>query len=136
MSLASYIGCNVELLPCEDGEHNALIQIGDCFSSKYDKQHVKKYQFTAQFVYEVSSDWGIEISKDMSPSQCFESKKKLTALCEMMNDYLEKGEYFELYSCWVGEEKEKRVGELTLKMDTLNVDSIEMPEKTLVRFEK
>lgn len=53
-----------------------------------------------------------------------------------MNDFLKKGEYFELYSCWVGEEKEKRVGELTLKMDTLNVDSIVMPEKTLVRFEK
>lgn len=47
-----------------------------------------------------------------------------------MNDDLEKGEYFELYSCRVGEEKEKRVGELTLKMDALNVDSIEMPEGT------
>ena len=45
-----------------------------------------------------------------------------------MKDYLEKGEYFELYSCWGGEEKEKRVGELTLKMDTWNVGSNVMPE--------
>ena len=53
-----------------------------------------------------------------------------------MDSYLEKGDYFELFSCWVGEEKDKRVGKITLRIDNLNVDMIEMPEKTLVRIEK
>lgn len=135
MSLASYIGCNVEV-PLSNDEENNLIYIGDCFSNKYNKQDVQKYQFTTPFVYEVSSDWGIEISEDMNQTTCAESKKKLIALCEIMDSYLEKGDYFELYSCWVGEEKDKRVGEITLKIDKLNVDLIELPEKTLVRIEK
>ena len=29
-------------------------------------------------------------------------------LCNIMDSYLEKGDFFELYSCWVGEEAEKR----------------------------
>ena len=135
MSLASYIGCNVEVSLSNDEENN-LIYIGDCFSNKYNKQDVQKYQFTTPFVYEVSSDWGIEISEDVKQTTCAESKKKLIALCEIMDSYLEKGDYFELYSCWVGEEKDKRVGDITLNVDKLNVDLIKLPEKTLVRIEK
>ncbi|CAG9615117.1 hypothetical protein BACCIP111899_04353 [Bacillus rhizoplanae] len=136
MSLASYIGCNVEISLIEDDENNDLMYIGDCFSTKYNKQDVKRYQFTTPLVYEVSSHWGIDISKYMNRGVYNESKKKLIALCEIMDSYLEKGDYFELYSCWVGEEKDKRIGEITLKIDNLNIDLIEMPEKTLVRIEK
>ncbi|RHW34104.1 hypothetical protein D1B33_15030 [Lysinibacillus yapensis] len=133
MSLASYIGCNIQIPLSDDDD---LMYISDCFSNDYNKRDVKKHQFTTPFVYEVSSHWGIEISKNMNQRRCAESKKKLIALCEIMNRYLEKGDYFELFSCWVGEEKDKRVGEITLKMDDLDVDLIEMPEKTLVRIEK
>lgn len=129
MSLASYIGCNIEVHLSNDEENKGLIYIGDCFSSKYNKQDVQTYQFTTPFVYEVSSDWGIEISGEMNQTTCAESKKKLIALFEIMDRYLKKGDYFELYSCWVGEEKDKRVGELTLKIGKLNVDLIELPEK-------
>ncbi|WP_364281991.1 hypothetical protein [Peribacillus frigoritolerans] len=58
----------------------------------------------------------------------------------MMNiqkdSYLDKGDFFELYSCWVGEEAEKRDGELTLQINNFDIDQIEIPEKTLARFEK
>lgn len=135
MSLASYIGCNVEI-PLSDEESDDLIIIGDCFSNEYDRRNVKKYQFTTPFVYEVSSDWGIEISEYMSPKMLAESKEKLFALCEIMDSYLEKGDYFELYSCWVGEEAEKREGEITLRINNFDIEQIEIPEKTLVRLEK
>lgn len=85
--------------------------IGDCFSNDYNKRDVKKHQFTTPFVYEVSSHWGIEISKYMDQRRSNKSKKKLIDLCKIMDSYLEKGDNFELYSCWVGEEKDKRVGE-------------------------
>lgn len=135
MSLASYIGCNVEI-PLSGDEYDDLMYIGDCFSDDYNKWEVKKHQFTTPFVYEVSSHWGIEISEYMNQETCAESKRKLIALCVIMDNYLEKGDYFELYSCWIGEEKDKRVGEITLRIDSFNIDLIEMPEKTLVRIEK
>ena len=53
-----------------------------------------------------------------------------------MDSYLEKGEFFELYSCWVGEETEKREGEIILQINKFDINQIEIPEKTLVRFEK
>ena len=100
MSLACYIGCNVEI-PLSDEDSDDLIILVIVFRVS-NRQNVKKYQFTTPYVYEVSSHWGIEISEYMNPTTCAESKKKLIELCKIMNSYLEKGDFFELYSCWVG----------------------------------
>ena len=135
MSLASYIGCNVEI-PLSDEESGDLIIIGNCFSDGYTRRDVKKYQFTTPFVYEVSSHWGIEITEYMDQKTCVESKEKLIALCKIMDSYIEKGDYFELYSCWIGEEVDKRKGEITLRINNFDIEQIKIPEKTLVRFEK
>ena len=81
----------------------------------------------------------IEISeKNMkTPKTCAESKKKLIELCKIMDSYLENGDFFELYSCWVRtRETEKREGEITLQINNFDINQIEIPEKTLVRFEK
>ncbi|MBP3953104.1 hypothetical protein [Bacillus suaedae] len=136
MSLASYIGCNIELPITDDEYSNDSLYIGGCFAGDKDLQNVKKYQFTTPYVYEVSSHWGIEITEYMNQKTCAESKKKLLELCERMNGYLKQGDYFELYSCWVGEEDEKREGELSLHINNFDIDLIKIPEKTLVRFEK
>jgi hypothetical protein len=134
MSLATYIGCNVEI-PIND-ESDDLVTIGSCFSDEEHRINVQKYQFTTPFVYEVSSDWGINISEYTHKRVRNESKQKLIRLCEIMDEYLEKGDYFELYSCWIGEEDEEREGELTLQLNNFDIDKISVPEKTLVRFEK
>jgi hypothetical protein len=136
MSLASYIGCNIEI-PSNDEEYTEdFFYIGSCFAGEDELLNVKKYQFTTPYVYEVSSHWGINISKYTTKEICTESKKKLIELCEIMDSYLEKGDFFELYSCWVGEETESREGEITLQINNFDIDQIEIPEKTLVRFEK
>lgn len=135
MSLASYIGCNVEL-PLSGEESDSLIIIGDCFADEFSKQEVKENHFSTPFVYEVSSDWGIEITEYMDKEMYAESKEKLIVLCEIMGSYLEKGDYFELYSCWAGEGAEKREGEITLPINNFGIEKIELPERTLVRFEK
>ena len=135
MSLASYIGCNIEI-PNNDDEYSDVFYIGSCFASEYDLLDIKKYQFTTPYVYEVSSHWGIEITEYMYPKTCAESKKKLIELCGIMDSYLEEGDFFELYSCWVGEEAEKREGEITLQINNFEIDQIKIPEKTLVRLEK
>ena len=100
MSLATYIGCNVEI-PIND-ELDDLVTIGSCFSDKEHRINVQKYQFTTPYVYEVSNDWGINISEFTNKKVRNESKQKLVRLCGIMDEYLEKGDYFELYSCWIG----------------------------------
>lgn len=134
MSLATYIGSNIEL-PIDD-ESEDPVTIGSYFSDEEHRFNVKKYQFTTPYVYEVSSDWGIEISKYMNKETCKESKEKLIALCKLMDGHLKSGDFFELYSCWIGDETEIREGELTLNINSFDIDHIVMPEKTLVRIEK
>jgi hypothetical protein len=136
MSLASYIGCNVEIPVNDEYYAEDLFYVGRCFANDNNLQNVKKYQFTTPFVYEVSSDWGINISEYTGSKTIAESKKKLIRLCKIMDSFLVKGDFFELYSCWVGEEDEEREGELTLRLNNFDVDKISIPEKTLVRFEK
>lgn len=135
MSLASYIGCNREI-PNNEEEYTEGFFIGSCFAGDNELKNIKKYQFTTQYVYEVSSHWGIDISKFSTSEICWESKKKLLKLCEVMDRYLEKGDFFELYSCWVGEETDSREGDLTLHLNHFDIDQIEISEKMLVRFEK
>ena len=135
MSLASYIGINVEI-PLSDEDSESLIIIGYCFSDESDRQEVQRNHFTTTFIYEISSDWGIEITKYLHEPMLVESKAKLLALCEMMDSYIQKGECFELYSCWMGDESEKREGEITFQLNNFDIQRIELPEKALVRFEK
>ncbi|NYF25393.1 hypothetical protein [Sporosarcina sp. JAI121] len=42
--------------------------------------------------------------------------KKLIELYKVMDGYIEKGDFYEHYSCWVDEEKKKREGEVTLQL--------------------
>ena len=136
MSLATYIGCNIEILINDDESSDEIFYFGSCFADELNLLDVKKYQFTTPYVYEVSSHWGIEISEYMNPETCAQSKKKLKKLCEILDNYIKKDDFFEMYSCWVGEEADKREGETTLQINDFDINQINIPEKTLVRFEK
>jgi hypothetical protein len=135
MSLASYIGCNVEI-PLSHQDSDDIIFIGNCFSDEEHQLNVKSHQFSTNFVYEVSTDWGIEISEFTNSRVREESKQKLIRLCEIMDEYLVPGGYFQLYSCWIGEETEKQEGELNFQINDFDIEHIEIPEKTLVTFKK
>lgn len=135
MSLATYIGTNIEL-PADE-EYTDLYDddfwIGDCFSDKYNKKAMKKHHFSTNYVYEVSSHWGITISKNSST--CYESIAKLNALIKHLKNYLQPGDSFQLYSCWIGEENEKSEGNLTFTIGEFSPYQIEIPEKIVVTFQ-
>lgn len=62
MSLATYIGTNVEIPTVNELEdYDQSFFVGDCFTSDHNKKNVMKYHFTTTYIYEVSSHWGIEI---------------------------------------------------------------------------
>lgn len=105
MSLASYIGCNIEI-PLSDEGSTDLIFVGTSYADEFDKEVVKEKQFSTSLVYEISGLWDMEITKYTDEQMNNESRDKLIALCQMMNDYLKKGQYFEFYTCWIGDEDE------------------------------
>ena len=98
--------------------------------------NVKESQFSTKYVHEISSHWGIEIVDPFNSLVSVESKEKFKKLLDFMTPYLKTGDYFELYSCWVGEEWETRNGILNLKIEEININSLEIPEKTLVIIKK
>ncbi|WP_176581014.1 hypothetical protein [Bacillus thuringiensis] len=131
MSLASYIGCNVEI-PLTEPDSNDVIVFGSCFAEESMLEMVQEYQFQKNYIYEVSTSWGIELVEWQNVKEKKEAKEKLLTLCKIMED----GDYFELFSCWVGDEDKERVGELKLKINHFNIDELCIPERTLVRIEK
>ncbi|EEM29028.1 hypothetical protein bthur0003_21030 [Bacillus thuringiensis serovar thuringiensis str. T01001] len=60
MSLASYIGCNVEI-PLTEPDSNDVIVFGPCFADESMLEIVQEYQFQKNYIYEVSTSWGIEL---------------------------------------------------------------------------
>lgn len=137
MSLATYVGINYSV-PTDDTAPELYTDdfwIGNCFSDDECRANVKKHQFSTTHVYEVSSHWGIEIYMDQDKVRKKESIDKLEQLLNILSIYISPGDYFELYSCWVGEEAEPREGDITINMNDLDIHNLEILEKTLVRFQ-
>lgn len=74
MSLASYIGCNVEI-PLTDPDSNDAIVFGSCFSDESMLEIVQEFQFQTSYTYEVSTSWGIELVEWQSEEEKKEAKK-------------------------------------------------------------
>lgn len=60
MSLASYIGCNVEI-PLTDPDSHDVIVFGPCFSDESMLEIVQEFQFQTSYTYEVSTSWALNL---------------------------------------------------------------------------
>ena len=134
MSLASYIGCNVEI-PLTDPDSNDVIVFGPCFQMKVCLKLYKSFNFKQVTRMKLKQCGVLNLMSGKLKGRR-KKLKKLLALCAIMEGYLNDGDYFELFSCWVGDEDKERVGELELKINHFNIDEIRIPERTLVRIEK
>ncbi|MDF9665575.1 hypothetical protein QL993_02520 [Bacillus wiedmannii] len=74
MSLASYIGCNVEI-QLTDPDSNDVIVFGSCFSDESMLEILQEFQFQTSYTYEVSTSWGIELVEWQSEKEKKEAKK-------------------------------------------------------------
>lgn len=137
MSLATYIGINFSLLTDEDEPdlYNEEFWIGRCFADQECLDAVQGHHFSTSHVYEVTSHWGIALYEGQRAKDREESLLKLNILLTLLHPYLGPGDYFELYTCWVGLEAEPREGEVTIHMHNLDTRSLEILENTLVRFQ-
>jgi hypothetical protein len=100
-------------------------QFGDNFSDEEMKLKVKKH-FSTRFIYEVftnngSGIWFNKHYKKDYPKSHLEEQESFKALCELLDSYLEEGDYCELYICWVGDEEEERSFELDQTIELWNL---------------
>ena len=141
MSIINYLGCNI-IFPLSDEDCDNKILIGECFSDDEMKQKVKRH-FSTKYIYEAPTNEGVGIwfnkhyKKDY-PQSNSESQESFQELGELLYDYLEEGDYCELYTCWVGDEEEKRSMELdqTIELNNFDINKIQIYEKTLLTIRK
>ena len=140
MSLASYI-CMERQIPeqylnLDEKDETVPLYIGPCFADEDCLYEVKTKHFHNWYVYEISSNWGIEIVEPFDSEIALESKEKLRYLFTFMNDFLDEGESFELYTCWIGEESDPQVKSMTLSLALDQLEDIEIPERTHILITK
>lgn len=139
MSMATYIGLNFEV---QLSEYLTKDEVEICyvFSDEENRGVVKQNHFTTSSIYEVSEKghpiWQMnEYHRIHSPHNYEKSKKTFLYLCHLLKELLPQGDYCEIYICWLGEEGEEREGNLKIDLNALEIETIEIYEKCLLRID-
>lgn len=139
MSMATYIGLNFPVkLPEEYTEER--IEIDYVFSDEENRHAVKQKHFTAPYIYEISETiqpiWEMnDYQKNQSPQDYEKAKKTFLSLCHLLKELLPKGDFCEVYICWLGEEAEEQEKKLKFDLNDLEIGEMEIYEKCFIRIE-
>jgi len=125
-----------QYLNLDEEDETVPLYIGPCFADQDCLYEVKTKHFHKWYVYEISSNWGIEIVEPFDSEIALESKEKLRYLFTLMSAFLEEGESFELYTCWIGAESDPQVKSMTLSLALDQLEDIEIPERTHILITK
>lgn len=139
MSLTTYVGSPAELpvRPITDLSVENELYIGQTYTDLDEIEAVKGAQFTSPYVYEITyNSWGIELSPYDEKEDYEQNQQGLLKLCAVMDSYLQDGEFFEFYACWVGEESVPREGEITLPLQDWFKEGMVIREQTYIKFTK
>ncbi|MBX8946718.1 MULTISPECIES: hypothetical protein [Lysinibacillus] len=136
MSMATYIGFNFPVEIQDDYTENE-IDIIYFFSVEENRQIVQAKHFTTPYVYEIETKgepiWQMHNeNKVSSPHNYEKAKKTFLHVCDFLKNFLSKGDYCEIYICWIGEEGEDHEKKFELSLYQLPVDEVEIDEKCLM----
>ncbi|MGC9934916.1 hypothetical protein [Priestia aryabhattai] len=139
MSIATYIGLNFAVKLNEYYTEDE-VEIDYVFSDEENRKVVQQKYFTTPYLYEIAEKgnpiWEMnEYHKFHSPHNYEKSQKTFLYLCDLLKKSLPKGDYCEIYICWLGEEEEEHEGNLKIDLNNLQIDTIEIYEKCFIRIE-
>ncbi|WP_108671358.1 hypothetical protein [Peribacillus acanthi] len=139
MSMATYIGLNFEV-KINEYYTEEEVEIDYVFSDEENRNVVQQKHFTTPYIYEVSEKghpiWQMnEDQRIHSPHNYEKSKKTFLYLCDLLKQLLPKGDYCEIYICWLGEEDEEREKITEIHLNNLQIRSIDIEEKCFIRVE-
>jgi hypothetical protein len=139
MSMATYIGLNFAVKLNEFYTEDE-VEIDYVFSDEENRNVVKQKHFTTPYIYEVSEKghpiWQMnKYQKKQSPHNYEKSKKTFLYLCHLLKELLPRGDYCEIFICWLGEEDEEREEDLEIDLNNLQIETTDIYEKCFIRIE-
>ncbi|MDN7242871.1 hypothetical protein QWY14_13740 [Planococcus sp. N028] len=139
MSIATYIGLNFPVKLPEDYIEDK-IEIEYVFSEEEHRQAVKEKHFTVPHIYEISvtehAIWEMnEYQKIRSPHSYEKAQKTFLSVCLLLKELLPAGDFCEIYICWLGDEKEEHEKELTINLNDLQIEALDIHENCFIRIE-
>ncbi|WP_155590792.1 hypothetical protein [Lysinibacillus cavernae] len=136
MSMATYIGLNFPVAINDDYMENE-VEIRGVFLDSEDCQILQHKHFTTPFLYELETKgdplWQMhDENKVHSPHNYEKSTRTFLHVCDFLKDLLPKGDFCEIYVCWMGEEGEDSEKKFELMLDQRPIVQLEINEKCLI----
>ncbi|MER2118984.1 MAG: hypothetical protein ABS935_01885 [Solibacillus sp.] len=140
MSIVTYIGLNFEV-EVSDEITDAPIEIGYGLSEEENRLSVKEKHFKTQFVYEVlDSEYQIwemnEYNSQFSPHNFEKAKNTFVQLCKFLNELIPKGDFCEIFICWLEDENEPIEFKVFIDLNNPASEPLEHYEKCYIKLFK
>ncbi|KPN94733.1 hypothetical protein [Lysinibacillus sp. ZYM-1] len=140
MSMATYIGLNFPVEINDDYTEDE-VEINYVFSDQENRQAVQQKHFSTPYIYEIATKgapiWDMHDENKMySPHNYEKSKRTFLHVFDFLKDLLAKGDYCEIYICWVGEEEDNCENKFELTLNESPVNEIEIYEKCLITMKR
>lgn len=102
---------------------------------------VKEKHFKTQFVYEVldreSQIWGMnEYNAQFSPHNFEKAKNTFVQLCKFLNELIPKGDFCEIFICWLDDENEPIEFKVLIDLNNPIIEPLEQYEKCYIKLFK
>lgn len=137
--MVTYLGLNfpVEL---SDEYTEQDVEIDIVFSDERNRQTVKKKHLNTKFIYEISMRgepiWHMNEYYKQNERQIYnDAKLTFLQVVQLLNDLLPKGDFCELYICWLAEEEEQQEGSLNIQLGDIPINTVDIFEKCHIRLE-
>ncbi len=133
MSMIIHLGLNFEV-PISEECLDEPIEID---TKREEGLIVQQNHFTTPYIYEILEGekyepiWSMsQFNEQYSPHNLKKAQKTYELLCDLFINLLPKGDYCELYCCWIGEEEEEPIEQkVMIDLNSLNVETIYVEEK-------
>ena len=139
MSMIVCLGTNIEMpISDEDTTENSLFVLDSC---REEGLTIQRNIFTTSFAYEIDfhyeyeSIWAMtKYNEQYSPHNFIKAKATFNAFCEELKKIIPKGDFCELYYCWIGEEIDSIEGRIELNLNKVVEQSVYIDEKFYIKF--
>ncbi|MGE7090481.1 hypothetical protein ACQKII_03275 [Lysinibacillus sp. NPDC048646] len=137
MSMILCLGLNFEAAISDDFEESLVI----LDSAREEGLTIQQNIFTTPFVYEIDfhpkyhSIWDMtQYNEQYSPHNFQKAKITFKVLCDFLKQLIPKGDFCELYFCWIGEESDPIEQKVKIDLNQFDEESLYFDEKYYIKF--
>ena len=135
MSMVIHLGLNFEV-PISEEYADEPIEID---TNREEGLIVQERHFNTPYIYEIFEGakyepiWSMSrYNEQYSPHNFKKAKKTLEFLCDFLKTILPKGDFCELYCCWIGEEEEPIEQKAIIELNSRIKDTIYILKRNII----